>query len=325
MIGSKGQNLIFLISQPRAGSTLLQRILGSHPDIHTVSEPWLMLMPMRILVERGSLDGVEMHFARMNVKAFLRSFPQGEEHYLQSVRGMALHLYNRALQSSGKKYFLDKTPRYAYILPELYHVFPEASFIFLFRNPLAVLCSVVHTWTGPDRRLLTKDHHARDDLLLVPILLLEGMRILGDRCVKVQYERLVLEPEEEVQKILQFLRLDFMPGIIQYGQKNLPKWNFGDQKVYEYTRPEPLKKDSWKYYIRDPQMWLLAKEYLERLGPEIVEGMGYSYAALKEELEKTHPSRLTLWGALVKGLFRDSRLKRFGKFFRKTSIRPKVR
>lgn len=43
--GGEGENLIFLISQPRAGSTMLQKVLGSHPEIHTVSEPWVALPP----------------------------------------------------------------------------------------------------------------------------------------------------------------------------------------------------------------------------------------------------------------------------------------
>ena len=47
------KNLIFLISQPRAGSTLTQRILGSHQDIHTISEPWIMLHPFYALRDKG--------------------------------------------------------------------------------------------------------------------------------------------------------------------------------------------------------------------------------------------------------------------------------
>jgi hypothetical protein len=31
-IGPRGENLLFLVSQPRAGSTLLQRMLATHPD-----------------------------------------------------------------------------------------------------------------------------------------------------------------------------------------------------------------------------------------------------------------------------------------------------
>lgn len=38
-----GKNLIFIVSQPRSGSTLLQRILSAHSQICTTSEPWLAL------------------------------------------------------------------------------------------------------------------------------------------------------------------------------------------------------------------------------------------------------------------------------------------
>ena len=48
------QDLIFLISQQRAGSTLLQRILGGHPEVHTTAETWLMLHPIYALREQGS-------------------------------------------------------------------------------------------------------------------------------------------------------------------------------------------------------------------------------------------------------------------------------
>ena len=47
------KNLIFLISQPRSGSTLTQKIIGSHKDIYTRSEPWIMLHPLYSLKEEG--------------------------------------------------------------------------------------------------------------------------------------------------------------------------------------------------------------------------------------------------------------------------------
>ena len=34
---------IFIISLPRSGSTLLQRILTSHESVASASEPWLLL------------------------------------------------------------------------------------------------------------------------------------------------------------------------------------------------------------------------------------------------------------------------------------------
>jgi len=76
----------------------------------------------------------------------LNLHPEGEDAYFQAVRQMTLNLYGGVLQNSGKRYFLDKTPRYYYILPELYRTFPEAKYILLLRNPLAILCSIFNTF-----------------------------------------------------------------------------------------------------------------------------------------------------------------------------------
>ena len=43
----------FIISQPRAGSTLLQRLLATHPQIQTIGEPWLAIPFVYALREKG--------------------------------------------------------------------------------------------------------------------------------------------------------------------------------------------------------------------------------------------------------------------------------
>ena len=37
-----GEDLIFIISPPRSGSTLLQRMIGSHSAVHTHPEPHIL-------------------------------------------------------------------------------------------------------------------------------------------------------------------------------------------------------------------------------------------------------------------------------------------
>ena len=126
-----GENLIFLISQPRAGSTLLQRILSGHLEIGTTSEPWVMLYPVYALRHTGISADFNFFIARRGLEDFLNILPEGEDHYIQALRSMALVLYNAARETQGVERFLDKTPRYYYIIPELYRIFPSAKFIFL--------------------------------------------------------------------------------------------------------------------------------------------------------------------------------------------------
>ncbi len=146
----QGGNLIFLISQPRSGSTLLQRVLAGHPEVMTVAEPWLMLHPFYALKHDGHTAEYDAALAREGLDDFLAQVEGGEDAYLEAVRGFAGSLYARALASGGKRVFLDKTPRYHHILPELRRVFPQARFVFLLRNPLAVLASTLDAWFEGD-------------------------------------------------------------------------------------------------------------------------------------------------------------------------------
>jgi hypothetical protein len=43
MISDRGDQLVFLLSMPRSGSTLLSLMLGSHPEVCCPPEPWIVL------------------------------------------------------------------------------------------------------------------------------------------------------------------------------------------------------------------------------------------------------------------------------------------
>jgi hypothetical protein len=292
-IGLQGEKLIFIISQPRAGSTMFQRILGSHPDIHTVGEPWLMLHPLYALRSEGYEANYNAYWAWLAVRNFLHGLPGGEGEYIEGARRMYTYLYEQALAGSGKRYFLDKTPRYYFIISELYRIFPSACFIILLRNPLAVLCSIFSSWTEGTRFSLYRFKH---DLLRAPYLLLEGIDMLGEQCVVVHYEQLVRDPENVVQGICERLGIDFAPEMVEYGHHNLPRWHIGDQgEVYKYLRPVLQNTEKWVLALDKPQVWRLANDYLQFLGPNTIEQMGYCYQELQQILEAHRPRRIRLW------------------------------
>jgi hypothetical protein len=289
-----GANLIFLISQPRVGSTMLQRILGSHPDIHTLSEPWLMLHPLYALRSEGYQAEYNEQSARSALRSFLQVLPAGEDDYLEGVRRMAVYLYGRGLANSGKRHFLDKTPRYYLVIPELYRTFPKARYIILWRNPLAVLCSILKTWIKQNWFLLDRYEH---DLVRAPYLLLEGVELLGSQCVSVRYERLVSDPENETRRICNSLGVTFVPEMIEYGRHDIPPdWAFGDPTgVHQHVRPNADTAEKWLQALGDPQIWRLNYDYLRLLGRETVEQMGYSYEELSDILRKHRPARVRGW------------------------------
>ena len=275
-----GESLIFLISQPRAGSTLLQRMLATHSDIYTTSEPWLMLHPLYALREKGFEAEYNSDSALGAVRDFLSTLPEGEETYWEALRRAFSYLYDRALAGTGKKFFLDKTPRYYFTIPELYRVFPKAKFIFLLRNPLAVLASILETWVKDSPFGLS---HFRHDLLTAPRRIAEGTELLKSKAIVVHYEKLVKDPETTLQELCDRLGITFHPEMVEYGQYQSPKWHYGDQRsVYQHSRPVVQYADKWVKVLSRSRMWQQwARGYLHSLGPDLVGRMGYSY----EELE----------------------------------------
>jgi hypothetical protein len=288
----QGKNLIFLISQPRAGSTLLQRILGGHPDIHTASEPWLMLHPLYALKPDGYQAEYNSHWACKAVQSFFQTLPGGKNEYIEGARLMYAYLYERALANSGKCYFLDKTPRYYFIISELYRIFPKAHYIILLRNPLAVLCSILNTWVKENWFSLYNYKH---DLIQAPNLLLKEIEALGEQCVVVHYEKLVENPECEIKRICEKLGVPFVSEIIEYGSKDIPRWHYGDKKVYHYTQPASQNAEKWIQALSAPKVWRLANDYLQLLGKETIEQMGYSYEELQQIIEAHQPHWIRLW------------------------------
>ncbi len=91
--------LLFVVSAPRSGSTLLERILETHSHIHGGPEAHL-LTP---LAHSGYWD--KTHAAPYDpdtqaeaLQAFVEGLPNGEATYWQACRDYAGHLYARALE-----------------------------------------------------------------------------------------------------------------------------------------------------------------------------------------------------------------------------------
>jgi hypothetical protein len=275
----EGKNLIFLISQPRSGSTLLQLMLSGSPEIATTSEPWIALHPIFALHD----DAIDLQYganvAKRALFDFLRESGTDIEFYKEQISSLLRALYNQAIRHQGKKYFLDKTPRYYTIIEDLHELFPQAKIIILFRNPLAILSSVLNTWVKDDYSLLVNSF---DDLMIAPHKLVKFLNEHQKICFKVQYEELVLKPEIIMKDICLFLGTQYSENMIEYGERLNADWKFGDQVgIRNSTRPNIETVEKWKDGFKQPQDKLLACSYIESLGEQLIKNMGYDYNELK--------------------------------------------
>lgn len=263
---------VFLFSLPRSGSTLLQRMLVSHTQVSSVSEPWLLL-PLASMSGETDLRVFAEYSHRSATAAItdlVSNMPGGSDDYRAILREAALRVYD-AVSEPGARYFVDKTPRYFLIADFVLKLFPQAKAILLVRDPLDVLASIVTTWGGGRLWL----HHALLDLYHGPLLLHQAATKYPDRLLRVRYESLVREPETTARAICAHLGLAFEPEMLTATAGGALKGRFGD-KSSNIAR-EGLVADSvgrWRGVLATPLRRWFARRYLKRLGPDVLGTFG---------------------------------------------------
>ncbi len=267
---------IFLFSLPRAGSTLLQRILAAHSAVATASEPWLLLPLLEAEDLTLHVDGTDYANYLAALDDFRRSLPQGSDAYGEAVRRFALDLYSAA-SPPGSRYFLDKTPRYHRIAREIMVTFPDARFIFLWRQPLAIAASMMETWSMGRWNLYRFEQDLHGGLTR----LAELYREKASDALAISYESLVSDTESEIRRVLVYLDLPFEPGMLKLSSSRQLAGRFGDMVGtirYSTVNTEPL--DKWRAVLGNPLRRRWARKYLDSIDDKDFSTMGYS----KEEI-----------------------------------------
>ena len=122
---------IILFGNFRSGTTLLHKLISSHPDVVPLYEPvglWLYADPGRDHDEFDQKDATD------KVKRYIRNE------------------FLKYQQQHGKRMIAEKTPHNILRIPYVRAIFPEAHFLYIVRNPLSFVSSVELKWQQPATR-----------------------------------------------------------------------------------------------------------------------------------------------------------------------------
>lgn len=271
---------IFLFSLPRSGSTLVQRILGYDPEIATVSEPWILLPYFYSLKKDGIYAEYGHGYSVQAIEDFCLELPQGKQDYLTELRALVLKLYQKAAKKKVR-YFLDKTPRYHLIIEEIIALFPEAKFVILWRNPLAIVASIITTWNHGQWNI----HRYRADLYQGIENLTNAYSKYADKIHVIQYENLLLNPEVEFKKLYDYLDLPFDVEILTKFSNLQLNGSKGDPTgVHQYQSISQQPLDKWQKIMVNPIRKRWCRRYLQWIGRERLNMMNYDLDQLLNEL-----------------------------------------
>ena len=304
-------NPIFLLSLPRSGSTLVQRVISAHSEIATTAEPWILL-PLYSALEQNLCKAKYGHkFLFEATKDLCNRLPGGSNDYHAAVRAFAEVMYSAIAGQHGAQFFLDKTPRYHLIARHLLEGFPNAKIIIIWRNPLSMIGSQIQSYGGVWR--IQYFHVDLFDGLANLVQLCESH---AEKICVIRFEDMVRQPESLFGQIFDYIGLHFNSDVLSSFTEVTVNGRMGDKtglREYNSISREPLQK--WRKTLRSPIRKLWIRHYLRWIGERRLRIMGYDQYELLSQLASVPTSCRTVPSDLIRLAYSGSKLWRHSVMF----------
>ncbi len=208
-----GTEPIFVIGMPRTGTTLIDRIVSSHPDVESVGE--LQALPLAVKQASGTrtrtvLDPeTVMAAARADMAAIGRNY------------GLMAHHHRRAMTPR----FVDKFPgnfQYAGLIAK---ALPAAPIVCLRRNPMDTVLSNFRNLFAISSRYYDYSY----DLIEIAAYYIRFDRLMArwdaampGRILQLRYEDLVADQEGQTRRLLSHCGLEWSDACLSFHTNAAP-------------------------------------------------------------------------------------------------------
>ena len=196
--GLSGPVPVFIVGMPRAGSTLIEQMLGRHRVIAAGGEnPWLQRLVRDALAARGlrfplDQDGLGDEELAAIQKAYLDSL---------------------ALRGGDAPFVTDKLPANYLCLPVVRRLFPSAVVVHARRDALET-CWSCYKQLFAARQDFAYDLRELARYYRASTALIDRCRGSSDQIVELTLERVLAAPESELSRVLMRLDLGWDPACL---------------------------------------------------------------------------------------------------------------
>jgi tetratricopeptide (TPR) repeat protein len=247
--GSENDEAIFIVGMPRTGTTLVERILGSHSEVYSAGElgnfATVLMQQLRAKVTDPSTPRDEL----VRLSASIDFAALGDA-YIESTRPF----------TGRTPRFIDKLPLNFLYVGLIRLALPNAKIISVRRHPLDT-CYAVYKQLFVDAYPFSYDleelarYYAAYDRLMQ-----HWSSVLPDAVYTIEYETLVEDFEPEVRRLLEHCGLDYEEACLRFHENKSASTTASTVQVRQPVYRSSVGK--WR-------------EYRERLAPLV--------AALEDE------------------------------------------
>ena len=272
------QRPLFIIGCYRSGTTLLRRILNTHPNIYIAKETQFLInishCPTTIHKEytKKEIENLFKYAKKFLKRNGWEKLPNVEDFLKTGERPTLSNLFKFIclLEKPNKKkifYWGDNTPRYVFIGASLFDLYSNIRFIHIVRDPRDVFSSSkISNIGGYTAFTVALDWVQR----IGAAFCLE--KIVGtSQFLTIRFEELVLNPERTLEKVSKFLGIEnkFHPNVIDIETESIAKRFPHHRKLVR-----PLDKSEIGIHIKT--LTLKERKIIESITFNFLRFFGYS-------------------------------------------------
>ncbi|MDQ3661800.1 MAG: sulfotransferase [Actinomycetota bacterium] len=265
--------MFFVVGSARSGTTLLRLMLNAHSEIAVPPES-------RFIVQlyRPGETSVEELLAKLSEHPRYQAWGLPIEAVRAQIGERTTAPYHELIEATyrayatmrNKRLWGDKTPRYVLDIGLLAGLFDDALFIHVVRDGRNVALSYADMPFGPKTvaraadRWQSRVRAGRE----------AGRTLPSARYTELFYERLVAEPEQELQRLCSFIGVSYQPEMLDYGTRSRDEVQSRAQRYNPHVTEKPTAGvRSW-----EQQMPPLQVAVFEAVAGELLEELGYERA-----------------------------------------------
>lgn len=229
---------VFLVGFPRSGTTLLEQVLASHPDVESMEERDCLL------------DGIDDFIAPDGGLERLAALPRDEcERYRKAYWKRAGEFGH----SETGAVFVDKMPLNTILLPLVAKLFPAAKILFALRDPRDVVLSCFRrrfAMTGQMYELTTLGGAAAYYAAVMELGDIYREKFALDIC-EARHEALISDFDGETRRLCGFLGLEWHEAMRDFASR-AQAGNIDTPSAAQVARG--LSRDNtsqWRRYARE--------------------------------------------------------------------------
>lgn len=224
---------IFIIGQPRTGTTLIERIIVARDDVHSAGELQQFGSAIKRLGKTKYKGIITADAARSATDIDLKTLGAT---YMETTRSLR----------SDLPHFVDKLPTNYLYAPLIAAALPNAKIIHVTRDPMDS-CFASYKQYFAEAYFHSYDqgemarHHLRYRHLMA-----HYRTVLGDRMIEVAYEDVVTDMEPQARRLVKYLGLDWQDASLKFHKQKTAVTTASSIQVREKTHSRSVGR--WRQY-----------------------------------------------------------------------------